>query len=227
MVTAHNIFSAMPLVASRPPASEDRSTAFSKAPPAESPSTLTSSPEQTRAFLFQIVTASGSQLSVSRLEPGAETVAENKGILFKAKGEENQINLEWVARGRDDGYYLWRSEEERDGAYKQITNFLLPAFDMDRSEQGLKFEYADASVVPGVTYFYKREAMDVTGKSHFVARVSATPPIMSKPDKPKKENQNKENEKEIGPSRPIEKGAVKENEKVDPTGSQAGEESEK
>jgi hypothetical protein len=177
MVTAHNVVSATPMFASKPPASEDKSAASSNSSPAESPSTsasTSSSEEDTQAFLYQIVTASGSQLSVARLEPGAEPVAEKKGISFKAKGGEGHIVLEWVARNRDDGYYLWRSEEDEEGAYTQITDFLLPSFDMEHSEQPLKFEYTDASVSPGVTYYYKLEAMDVTGKNHFVAKASAT-----------------------------------------------------
>jgi len=192
MVTAHNIVSAMPMFASKPPASEDKSTTSSKLPPAKSSSasTLTSSPEQTRAFLFQIVTTSGSQLTLSRLEPGAETVAEKKGFGFTAKGKEGQVVLEWVARSRDDGYYLWRSEEEANETYTQITDFLLPAFDMERSDQPLRFEYTDASVSPGVTYHYKLEAMDVLGKSQFIAKVSATPLQASKSDISKADKQS-------------------------------------
>jgi len=55
---------------------------------------------------------------------------------------------------------------------------------MDRSAQGLKFEYTDASVAHGLTYYYKLEAIDVTGKNHFVAKASATPlaaPTAGKP----------------------------------------------
>jgi hypothetical protein len=126
---------------------------------------------------------------VARLEPLEEVkakveVKDKKGFSFKAKGEEGQIVLEWVARSTDDGYYLWRSEEDGEGAYKQITNFLVPAFDMERSEQPLKFEYTDASVVPGMTYHYKLEALDVTGKSHFIAKASATPLPAPTADKP-------------------------------------------
>jgi hypothetical protein len=196
MVTAHNTVSATPMFASKPPASENKSTASSKAPPAKSSttsaSTIISSSEEkdTQLFLYQIITASGSQLSVARLEPEAEMVAEKKGFSFKANGEENQIILEWVARSRDDGYYLWRSEEEKDETYTQITDFLLPAFDMDRSEQLLKFEYTDATVTPGVTYYYKLEALDVTGKSHFVVKVTATPLQASKSDTSKSDKQS-------------------------------------
>jgi hypothetical protein len=86
---------------------------------------------------------------------------------------------------------------------------------MDRSDQGLKFEYTDASVAPSVTYYYKLEAMAMTGKSHFIAKTSATTVGVSSSDEPKKESQNKE-EKEIGPSNSAETGAVKEDEKHEP-----------
>jgi len=55
---------------------------------------------------------------------------------------------------------------------------------MDCSEQGLKFEYTDASVAPGITYYYKLEALDVTGKSIFVAKASATRLAAPTVDKP-------------------------------------------
>ena len=53
---------------------------------------------------------------------------------------------------------------------------------MERSDQELKFEYTDARVAPGVTYFYKLDAVGAIGKSHFAAKASATPLAMSSPD---------------------------------------------
>lgn len=221
LITTHNTVSATPMLASRPPASEGTAVTGSTSSSAQSRSVAalksSSEEESTQSFLFQIMTSSGSQLSVARLKPETESKdrPHKKDFSFTARGMESQVILEWVAKNGDDGYYLWRSEVDEDGTYTQITDFLLPAFDIERSDHGLKFEYSDATVSPGVTYSYKLEAMDVTGKSHFVAQASATPPAVIPPDEPQ------------GQSSPAETEAAKGDEKVSPSGSPTVEEGAK
>lgn len=193
LITAHNTVSAMPLMASRLPVSEEAPTPVSVpssglSPPASTAKSnkgsagLRKTPAALESFVYQIATSDGSQLTVARVAP-AEREGKDRGqyeLDFSAEGEEGAVKLAWLARGLDDGYYLWRSEEEEEG-YVQITDFLLPAFDMDRPEEALKFEYADATTRPGVTYRYKLEAVDVLGKSRFLAKASAASLPISTP----------------------------------------------
>jgi hypothetical protein len=144
--------------------------------------------EGQEGFIYQILVPDGSGLTVWRV--GSEPMAElgnderiasevvleiqgEEGLGFKAKGKERKVVLKWIARNMDDGYFLWRSKRGEKDSFIQITDYLLPSFDMEQSDKPLKFEYADTGVIPGVDYSYKLEAVDVLGKAQFVASASA------------------------------------------------------
>ena len=107
-------------------------------------------------------------------DPGTVTVGPTLLELtsFEASGNSGGVLIEWATASEIDteGFNLWRSETEA-GSYMKINASLIP------SEAGplggASYEYTDVDVIPGTTYFYKLEAVDMYGQSEFFGPVSA------------------------------------------------------
>jgi len=86
---------------------------------------------------------------------------------FAAVSGSKGIQLSWTASGDLDfaGIYVERSQE-RQGDYVRLNSVLLPP-----GETG---KYIDATVKPGIIYFYKLEFLSRTGTSSFFGPVTAS-----------------------------------------------------
>jgi len=93
---------------------------------------------------------------------------------FRAKGLNSAVLLEWATETEldNEGFNIWRSEE-KDGRYKRINPYFVPA----EGEAGLGAEYSfiDYDVQNGKVYYYKLEDIDIYGHSTFHGPVSVIP----------------------------------------------------
>ena len=93
-------------------------------------------------------------------------------ISFEAEADESSVLLTWETASERDmaGFHLLRSTTET-GAYVRITGSLIPA--EGDAFTGASYEFVDDGVTDG-TYYYKLEAIDLTGASEFFGPVDAT-----------------------------------------------------
>ena len=93
---------------------------------------------------------------------------------FQAVPGDRSVTLQWKTASEinNAGFNLYRSEVP-DGAYKKITNALIPA--QGSPAQGASYEFVDKKVQNRKTYYYKLEDIEHNGKSTFHGPVSATP----------------------------------------------------
>jgi hypothetical protein len=94
-------------------------------------------------------------------------------VSFTAEAGADSVTLAWETASEIDseGFNLWRSEAA-DGAYTKINPRLIPA--QGDADSGASYEYIDTEVIPGVTYYYKLEDVDLHGVGTFHGPVSAT-----------------------------------------------------
>lgn len=67
------------------------------------------------------------------------------------------------------GFHVWRSEDDEQGEYIRITTSMIPA--AGNSDTSLNYDFTDSSVVVGVNYWYKIEAVYLGGDSFFFGPV--------------------------------------------------------
>jgi hypothetical protein len=67
---------------------------------------------------------------------------------------------------------LYRSESE-DGPYTRITTSVIPG--LGSSPTGARYSWRDSGLSNGVTYFYRLEDIETTGRTELHGPLSATP----------------------------------------------------
>lgn len=105
--------------------------------------------------------------------PGASTTPVTL-TRFDATGVEGGILIEWETASELDnlGFHLYRSISE-EGAYERVTVQPIPG--LGSSPVGAKYNYQDMRLENGVTYYYKLEDIETTGRTKLHGPVSATP----------------------------------------------------
>jgi CSLREA domain-containing protein len=93
---------------------------------------------------------------------------------FTALGREQAVDLNWQTGSELNnlGFHLYRSLSPS-GPFERITDGVIPG--LGSSPTGRNYAYRDSGLANGVTYFYKLEDIETTGKSAFHGPVSATP----------------------------------------------------
>ena len=93
-------------------------------------------------------------------------------VSFEATAEDDSVLLTWETATERDmaGFHLLRSRVEA-GGYERIAGSLIPA--EGDAFSGATYEFVDDDVTDG-TYYYKLEAVDLTGASEFFGPVDAT-----------------------------------------------------
>ena len=93
---------------------------------------------------------------------------------FDALALDGAVELTWETGSELNnlGFHLHRSVSE-DGPYKQITGTAIPG--LGSSPVGAKYSYRDTGLTNTVTYYYKLEDIETTGKIEFHGPVSAMP----------------------------------------------------
>jgi hypothetical protein len=94
-------------------------------------------------------------------------------VSLEAFSGNRQVILEWETASETDmlGFYVTRSNQ-LNGNYLRISNFI---FTQGTPVSGLIYQYLDANLTNGQTYYYKLEAVDNNYESEFFGPVSATP----------------------------------------------------
>jgi hypothetical protein len=93
---------------------------------------------------------------------------------FTASPFDRLIVLEWVTASEIDnaGFNLYRAEGEK-GAYMKLNESLIPA---DGSPtEGATYQFIDDAVQNRITYYYRLEDIDLSGKSTMHGSINATP----------------------------------------------------
>jgi hypothetical protein len=96
---------------------------------------------------------------------------------FEAMGERGGgIRVEWETANEIDnvGFYLYRARTP-DGPFVQLNEAIIPSQSPGGSGGGV-YSWLDEVVRPGVTYYYKLEAVDVQGAGTLYGPVSAVAP---------------------------------------------------
>jgi hypothetical protein len=93
---------------------------------------------------------------------------------FEAVAQIGAVELLWKTASELDnlGFHLYRAGSER-GPYERITASLIPG--LGASPVGARYRYLDSDVTNGITYFYKLEDVETTGRSEMHGPVSAVP----------------------------------------------------
>ena len=95
---------------------------------------------------------------------------------FHAVFGNGQVTVFWKTETElnNAGFNIYRSETENDG-YAQINDSLIPA--EGTSQQGTSYEFVDAEVQDGKTYYYKLEDLDLGGTPTMHGPVIANVPV--------------------------------------------------
>jgi hypothetical protein len=82
--------------------------------------------------------------------------------------------LEWETGSEINnlGFHLYRSASEK-GPFSKITQNPIPG--LGSSPQGARYRHTDTGLTNGVTYYYKLEDIETTGRTEMHGPVSATP----------------------------------------------------
>ena len=93
---------------------------------------------------------------------------------FEARGLDGSVELTWKTGSELNnlGFHVHRVTSEG-GRYERITPSVIPG--LGSSPMGASYTYRDTSVAAAVTYYYKLEDIETTGKTEFHGPVSATP----------------------------------------------------
>ena len=120
---------------------------------------------------------------------------------FTASGYDGEVLLEWQTASELDnlGFHLHRATSDA-GPYERITARAIPG--LGSSPVGAKYSYRDTGVINGVTYYYKLEDIETTGKTELHGPVSATPGAgASESPDPPPESSGGEREENASPAR--------------------------
>ena len=95
-------------------------------------------------------------------------------VSFTASGFDGEVLLEWETASELNnlGFQLYRATSD-EGPYGRITAQVIPG--LGSSPVGARYRYRDMSLTNGVTYFYKLEDIETTGKTTMHGPVSAAP----------------------------------------------------
>lgn len=93
-------------------------------------------------------------------------------LSFSARGFVTDVLLTWETASEVDsaGFHLWRGGEEQ-GDYVRITDGLIRA--RGSPDEGAAYDFRDAGLEPGRTWYYKLEDVDLAGRSAFHGPVPA------------------------------------------------------
>ena len=93
---------------------------------------------------------------------------------FTAVAGDGAVDLHWETASELDnlGFHLYRSSSGA-GPYERITARAIPG--LGSSPVGAKYSYRDTGLTNGVTYYYKLEDIETTGRITFHGPVLATP----------------------------------------------------
>ncbi len=92
---------------------------------------------------------------------------------FDAKSVSGSVEVEWrtVSEAGNIGFHVFRADSE-DGHYRQISGSLIHGAGASGSVKA--YGYADSTVEPGKSYFYKVADVDYKGRPTMHGPVSAT-----------------------------------------------------
>ncbi len=93
---------------------------------------------------------------------------------FAANGVDGAVELRWETTSELNnlGFHVFRATTS-EGAYERVTPRAIPG--LGSSPVGASYSYRDAGLTNGVTYYYKLEDIETTGKTDMHGPVSATP----------------------------------------------------
>ncbi|HEY7698279.1 MAG TPA: right-handed parallel beta-helix repeat-containing protein, partial [Vicinamibacteria bacterium] len=105
-------------------------------------------------------------------EQGATTLVTLRS--FAAQGFDGGVNLKWETASELDnlGFHVNRATSEG-GPYERVTTSLIPG--LGSSPAGARYSYRDSGLENGLTYFFKLEDVETTGRTTLHGPVSATP----------------------------------------------------
>jgi hypothetical protein len=85
-------------------------------------------------------------------------------VSFDAIGRSGEVVVKWTTDSEIEnaGFNIYRSENF-DGPYTKINDSLIPG--LGNSVMGKSYEYLDADVVDGITYYYKLEDVEYNGSA--------------------------------------------------------------
>ena len=94
--------------------------------------------------------------------------------LFTAVAGDGTVDLHWQTASELDnlGFHLYRSSSGA-GPYERITGRAIPG--LGSSPVGANYSYRDTGLANGITYYYKLEDIETTGRTTFHGPVVATP----------------------------------------------------
>jgi hypothetical protein len=102
-------------------------------------------------------------------------------LWFTATGGEEAITLGWETATELEnlGFNLYRAESV-DGPRTKLNEVMIPTNVPPGSNEGAVYEYVDGDVVPGITYYYWLEDVDIYGGTglHGPVDAQATGPAM-------------------------------------------------
>ena len=88
---------------------------------------------------------------------------------FDASGLDGAVDVAWETSSELNnlGFHVYRATTS-DGAYERVTASAIPG--LGSSPVGARYSYRDAGLTNGVTYYYKLEDIETTGRPSFTAR---------------------------------------------------------
>lgn len=91
-------------------------------------------------------------------------------VSFSATGRTNNIIIEWetATEFNNAGFFIWSSDSQ-DGVYNPISDFIESKGD---GVTGAIYGFIDIDVEPGVTKFYKLEAIELNQNSEFFGPIA-------------------------------------------------------
>jgi len=136
----------------------------------------------------------GAAWDIGADEFGAPTLVELAS--FTASALDTAVLLEWrtASELNNLGFHLYRATSVT-GPYQRITTHGIPG--LGSSPVGARYQYRDLGLTNGVTYFYKLEDIETTGKSELHGPVWATPEEAVVPDTPAKGERENESRARI------------------------------
>ena len=95
-------------------------------------------------------------------------------VFFEARAVHGAVELGWETASELNnlGFHVYRSTTS-EGAYKRVTARAIPG--LGSSPVGARYSYRDTGLTNGVTYYYKLEDIETTGRTEFHGPVSVTP----------------------------------------------------
>ena len=117
------------------------------------------------------------QLRVTPWDIGADDTDATTAVTlvsFEASGLDSASELQWETASELNnlGFHLYRAMSAQ-GPYERITTRAIPG--LGSSPVGARYSYQDTGLANGVTYYYKLEDIETTGKTELHGPVSATP----------------------------------------------------